>query len=184
MVPGVETAKNGKVVPPLGDPQVLFPRAANGLDAAHFAGVALGRLAVLFGQVFEGDKAVHGVGRQRSRDLQGTVLAGTGLVKPGAFIAEGDDHLAVDRAPDPCGLRDATMGQRDHDAKGRLAIGEVAGAIDRVHDPDRGIRAQGVQHGLVFGNGFFAHDHGPGQDRRQRPGEQKFGFPIGDGDEV
>ncbi len=61
---------------------------------------------------------------------------------------------------------------------------EQPGAVDRVDDPDRGVAAEGGQHGRIGVHGLLADHDGAGEQRRERGGEVFLGEPVGDGHQV
>ena len=83
----------------------------------------------------------------------------------------------------PSRQRRARIGQRNHDPEGRVAGGEIAGAVDRVDDPVQAV-ARARQYGGIGGAGFLADDAGLRQDCAQSFGQAQFAFPVCDGDEI
>lgn len=76
------------------------------------------------------------------------------------------------------------VGEGDEGAEAGLAADELAGAVDRVDDPDRCLPAQGVVHLRIGVHRLLADDHRAGQEAGEGRGEVFLGKAVGGGDEV
>ena len=121
-----------------------------------------------------------------SRTAPGAGAAGVQryAVELGAGAAAGHRHQAERGGVRPGGQHLAAVGERDERREAGVAVHELAGAVDRVDDPDRGVAAQRIEDGRVGVHRLLADHPGAGQQGRERGGEVFLGEPVGDGDEV
>ncbi|CAM5722456.1 hypothetical protein SBADM41S_05381 [Streptomyces badius] len=76
------------------------------------------------------------------------------------------------------------LGEGHQRAEAGLAADELAGAVDRVDDPDGGVAAEGVVDRRVGVDGLLADDDRTGQQLGEGGGEVFLGQPVGGGDQV
>ena len=174
MVPCQRAFEDGDVVLAQHDARVLFGGAARNIDQRIVRGDVGAQLFTL-----------HRIGKhQRNRGNRRFCPAGARddllIANPRALALFGMAKALAQRIVDPAADDVALFRQCDQNAEGRLARGEVVGAVQRIDDPAQLI-AQSVQHGGIGMGCFLANNFGFGQQSGEVFAEDRFRLMIGHG---